>query len=166
MALKRKRHASPPTKGLAPGELLKRNKLAGNTVSAWGWVDTEVSEVADITAEHRLATCGLSKRSHYPFCANKYSLAKVEVTVPSQASAEDQEDDIIVISDDEGHPCNKKLCKSNPNCLNYLGQSAWENEGWSIETIILLNLLSLTEPCRESPSLISGGIRARGKSPS
>lgn len=39
------------------------------------------------------------------------------------------DDDVIVISDDEPPACSKKLCKGNPNCLNYLGQERWEDEG-------------------------------------
>ncbi|TFY64882.1 hypothetical protein EVJ58_g2344 [Rhodofomes roseus] len=38
------------------------------------------------------------------------------------------EDDIIVISDDEAPRCTSKACKSNPYCLNYLGQEKWEDE--------------------------------------
>lgn len=38
-------------------------------------------------------------------------------------------EDIIVISDDDAPSCSKKDCKTNPNCLNYLGQESWEDEG-------------------------------------
>lgn len=50
------------------------------------------------------------------------------------------DDEIIVIdSDDELftlHPCDKKLCKSNPNCLNYLS-NPWESESDGDSTLIL-----------------------------
>ena len=41
----------------------------------------------------------------------------------------DEDDGVVVISDDEGPTCDKKTCRSNPNCLNYLGQEQWEDEG-------------------------------------
>ena len=48
----------------------------------------------------------------------------------ASSSAEGEiEDDVIVISDDDAPPCTKKLCRANPNCLNYLGQEKWEEEG-------------------------------------
>lgn len=139
MPPKRLRRASPAAQGLSAGEKLKRAKLSGNDYLAWGWVGTEATSPTDITSEHRLATCGFSKKSTHPFCANKYVTAgpsvpaKQESTTAVNASGE-LEDDIIIVSDDESSACDSKTCKNNPNCLNYLGQEKWENEGASIET--------------------------------
>ncbi|KAF9246150.1 hypothetical protein BU15DRAFT_39647 [Melanogaster broomeanus] len=135
MPPKRKRRASPAPKGLAAGEQLKRAKLAGSESSAWGWVDTEVSDSAQITLEHRLMTCRLSRRNNKPFCGNKYA-SKPDKPNPAPSTEESKANvangelvnDIIVVSDDEPPPCNKKVCKNNPNCLNFLGQEKWENE--------------------------------------
>lgn len=129
MATKRKRRASPP-KGLAPGEQLKRSTLTGNDLSAWGWVGTDVHEPSQINSEHRMATCGLARSSRHPFCPNKYASMKRKRASPPRDTATNGEldDDVIVISDDELPPCSKKLCKGNPNCLNYLGQEKWEDE--------------------------------------
>lgn len=131
MASKRKRRASPTPKGLATGELLKRNTLPGNESSAWGWVGTEVPDASQITKEHRMITCGLSRRSRHPFCPNKYaSVDRKRASCCQEPTVNGElEDDVIVISDDEPPQCSKKLCKNNPNCLNYLGQEKWEDKG-------------------------------------
>ncbi|KAG9318845.1 hypothetical protein JVU11DRAFT_949 [Chiua virens] len=120
MPPKRKRRPSPAPKGLAAGEHLKRAKLAAGDSSAWGWVDTEVSDPSQLTLEHRLMTCGLSRRNKNPT-----TVANGEL-----------ENDVIVVSDDEPPPCNKKACKNNPNCLNYLGQLQWEDEEMAREQFI------------------------------
>lgn len=136
MPPKRKRKDSPPPRGLAAGEQLKRTKLAGNDSWAWGWVDIEVSDPSQITLEHRLMTCGLSRRNRNPFCGSKYvsrpeqpkSTASTQEPAAKVANGE-LENDIIIVSDDEMPSCSKKACKNNPNCLNYLGQDKWEDEG-------------------------------------
>lgn len=133
MAPKRKRRPSPSSKGLAAGEQLKRTKLAAGD-STWGWVDTEVSDASQIALDHRLMTCGLSKRNDNPFCGNRHApkSAKPTPASPDQSLTTvangELENDVIVISDDDPPLCNKKVCKNNPNCLNYLGQQQWEDE--------------------------------------
>jgi ubiquitin carboxyl-terminal hydrolase 48 len=130
MSTKRKRRASPTTTGLAAGEQLKRSTLPGNESSVWGWVGTEVLDASHITKEHRMITCGLSKRSRHPFCPNKYASFRRKRSPPQESAATGElDDDVIVISDDEQPQCSKKSCKNNPNCLNYLGQEKWEDEG-------------------------------------
>lgn len=134
MPVKRKRRVSLTSKGLAPGEQLKRSTLPDNNSSPWGWVGSEVVNPGDITNEHRLVTCGLSNRNKFPFCHNKYSpntQTESQESAPRQSAVDGElEDDVIIISDDEGPECTRKACKSNPNCLNYLGQDDWEDEGW------------------------------------
>lgn len=130
MPPKRKHRTSPAPKGLVAGEQLKRGKLPGN--DPWGWVGTEVTHTSRITLEHRLMTCGLSRRSGNPFCTNKYAHKPEKQSSPTpkhDVADGELQDDVIVISDDEPPPCSKKLCKNNPNCLNYLGQETWEDEG-------------------------------------
>lgn len=135
MPPKRKRRASPAPTGLAPGEQLKRAKLAAGVSLTWGWVDTEVSDPSRITLEHRLMTCGLSKRNKNPFCGNRHAPKPTKSSPPPADETQtnvangELENDVIVVSDDEPPPCNKKVCKNNPNCLNYLGQAQWEDEG-------------------------------------
>ncbi|KAH9946153.1 cysteine proteinase [Epithele typhae] len=146
MPPKRTRRPSPSSAGLSAGERLKRIKLTNNAAySAWGWVETEVTQASDIRDEHLLATCGFSRRSSHPICPNKHlpdfsntsakqSPVHSHSTRPQKVESE-VVDDVIVISDDEGSSCTPKLCKSNPYCLNYLGQDNWENaedayEGW------------------------------------
>lgn len=135
MSPKRKRRCSPTPRGLAPGEHLKRTKLAGNESSAWGWVDIEVSDPAQITPEHYLMTCGLSQRNKNSFCGNNYAQrppqtnhAPVGQQPSSEVATGELENDLIVISDEEPSRCTKKTCKNNPNCLNHLGQEQWEDE--------------------------------------
>ena len=94
-----------------------------------------MTDLADITLEHRMLACNLSQRNYLPYCRNKFSAT--EDDAPANSSRESSrpnvngelDDDIIVISDDEQPSCSKKLCKTNPNCLNYLGQEKWEDEG-------------------------------------
>jgi hypothetical protein len=135
MPPKRKRTAALPAKGLLPGEQLNRNTLSGP--SSWSWVGTEVYDVKKITPRHRLLACHLAPQS---LChANKYTLQQEskheptpECTNPAPLSANGElEDDIIIVSDDEPPMCSKKECKTNPLCLNYLGQDIWEDEGMS-----------------------------------
>ncbi|KAF8798163.1 cysteine proteinase [Phlegmacium glaucopus] len=132
MAPKRKRNASLPPRGLAPGELLKRNAI--NSTSPWGWVGTEVTDLADITLEHQMLACNLSQRNDAPYCCNKFAPTQDKANEDSPRKHHlpsvngELDDDIIVISDDEQPSCSKKLCKANPNCLNYLGQEMWEDE--------------------------------------
>lgn len=137
MPLKRKRGVSLTSKGLAPGEQLKRSTHSGNNASPWAWVGTEVVTPSEITSEHLLVACGLSERNAHPCCLNKYS--SLPCTLPATAQSPTQlkgssvngelDEDVIVISDDEPLQCVRKSCKTNPNCLNYLGQENWEDEG-------------------------------------
>lgn len=138
MPPKRPRRASPVAQGLSAGERLKRAKLSGNDYTAWGWVGSEVTNPTQITLRHRRATCGFSDSSPYPVCPNKYAVAS-DTKITSQTKKGERpkvegelEDDVIVISDDELPLCTSIVCKANPNCLNYLGQDKWENEGTSI----------------------------------
>ncbi|EPT06051.1 hypothetical protein FOMPIDRAFT_1034036 [Fomitopsis schrenkii] len=133
MPPKRTRRASPVQSGLNAGERLKRTKLTDSRVySAWGWVGTEVSDVSRITQQHRLATCGLSDNSPHSICPNRFAISKASTPVKGspngEAAGAEPDDDVIVISDDEAPNCNAKACKSNPYCLNHLGQEKWEDE--------------------------------------
>lgn len=135
MPPKRPRRTSPAAQGLSAGEKLKRAKLSGNEHLAWSWVGTEATSAADIAPEHLLATCGFSRRNNHPFCPNRYAAAPPNAAAsttegqPSASASGELEDDIIVVSDEESSACGSKICKSNPNCLNYLGQEKWEDEG-------------------------------------
>jgi hypothetical protein len=133
MPPKRPRRTSPVAQGLSAGERLKRAKLSGHDQLAWAWVGSEVTNAADITQEHRLATCGFSESSTFPFCPNKYrkDTGKQNSQTKATKVAGELDDDIIVVSDDETSVCSAKACRNNPNCLNYLGQEQWENEGLS-----------------------------------
>lgn len=134
MPPKRKRRGSPSSRGLIAGEVLKRSTLPGNSTLPWGWVGTEVVDVSQITREHLLMACGLSARNTHPLCRNNYALEAEERDSPQAPTPKlpvngEPNDDVIVISDDEEPICSKKACKNNPNCLNYLGQDLWEDEG-------------------------------------
>lgn len=134
MPPKRPRRASPAAQGLLAGERLKRTKLSGNEYLAWSWVGTEITNAADITPDHRLATCGFSSKNQHPFCVNKYvrsaepNLRAIKEESKKPLANGELKDDVIVVSDDELQVCDSKACKNNPNCLNYLGQEKWEDE--------------------------------------
>ncbi|KAJ7581164.1 hypothetical protein C8J56DRAFT_866417 [Mycena floridula] len=133
MPPKRPRRANSVT-ALFPGEVLKRQTLAGNLSAPWGWVGTEVVDETCITQQHRLVTCGLSERNSHSFCRNKYAPKVQKHDTASKSDSQqppvhgELENDVIVISDDDEPACSKKICKNNPDCLNYLGQTLWENE--------------------------------------
>ena len=128
MAAKRRRTQN---KGLPPGEKLKIDPSA----EKWGWVYSQVTSPDMIRDVHLRATCRFNKQA--PLCRNKFS-EPAENSTKSKGKEKEVEDlvsedpdGVIVISDDEDekHTCSKKTCKWNPNCLNYLGQEAWEDEG-------------------------------------
>lgn len=155
MPPKRPRRTSPAAQGLSAGEKLKRAKLSGNEHLAWSWVGTEATSAADIAPEHLLATCGFSRRNNHPFCPNRYAAAPPNAAAsttegqPSASASGELEDDIIVVSDEESSACGSKICKSNPNCLNYLGQEKWEDEGKARDAF--MNALDLEpDPTLES----------------
>ncbi|KZP12614.1 cysteine proteinase [Athelia psychrophila] len=137
---KRKRRADPTPKGLAPGEQLKRSALVGRISDpAWGWVGTDVHDPAGITPEHRMRACGLYRESKHSYCSNKYASQKAardKSASKQEVASGELDDDVIVISDDEPPPCSKKLCRGNPNCLNYLGQDKWEREDKAKEAFV------------------------------
>ncbi|KAI0079874.1 cysteine proteinase [Panus rudis PR-1116 ss-1] len=144
MPPKRTRRVSPSANGAVAGERLKRARLAGHDYSTWGWVGTDVTDASQITLEHRLATCGLSRESTFPFCANRFSGKvdredKPDVPTQSTATAGELEDDVIVVSDDDEFAhCDPKNCRNNPNCLNYLGQEKWEDEDKALASFMRL----------------------------
>lgn len=84
---------------------------------------------SDISSEHCLMACGLSAKNVYPFCANKFATSQAPKPSANVKEEVILDDDIIIIQDDEEVKCTKKGCKENPNCLNYLGQDKWEDEG-------------------------------------
>lgn len=132
---KRKRRDIPShADGLAPGIKIPRRTA---DYSEWGWVHTEVTTPQHITNEHRQAAYGFSPRNALkkPICRSKYLSTKATVPVVDSKgkgkAIQNQDDDIITISDDEPEaiPCSKKTCRTNPNCLNFLGQVRWKDEG-------------------------------------
>ncbi|KAI5119495.1 hypothetical protein M0805_009519 [Coniferiporia weirii] len=127
MREKRKRNAA----GLPIGERLNRNRLLAECDLRWNWIGTDVKHVSEITQAHRLRASGLAlSRSKRP-CSNKFLKKSAEPQRALQQSAVGSEDsdDVIVISESEEEPpCDKKRCKDNPYCLNYLGQDKWEDE--------------------------------------
>ncbi|KAF8480713.1 cysteine proteinase [Gautieria morchelliformis] len=141
----------PPGKGLPTGERLRRDKLAGAELySQWGWV-SRISDPSLITDEHLFAACGFQENSGKPICKNKYigsdvlddKECRVDVVQSGikPVAREDEDDVIIISSDEEQSICNKKRCKENPHCLNYLGQDKLESQDAALATF--LNLSSL-----------------------
>ncbi len=133
MPEKRKRRVASPARGLAVGEKLNRTRLLQDADIRWSWVGTRVKREEHITEEHCLLAAGLGPGSGKP-CPNKYIPKPKEPTPTRSASrassSQTDQDDVIEISDEENETyCDKKRCKDNPLCLNYLGQDKWENEG-------------------------------------
>lgn len=135
----------PVAKGLAPGERLKHDKLAGyeGEYSQWGWINN-LSDPSLISMEHMLTAYGFLDKLRKPLCKNKYTKqkdtagtdkkpAKEATQHPRVADGPQHEEDIIIISsgDEAKAACDKKRCRDNIHCLNYLGQVRLENEGVS-----------------------------------
>jgi hypothetical protein len=126
MPPKRKRAIPPRQEGLKQGEQLRRDKISGNARLDWSWVGTEVTDASKITVEHRLACCGF---------ASGQSSACSQSHVPTQSAAATTstagiEGDVEIVVDGGALTlCNKKHCKNDPYCLNFLGQDKWKNEG-------------------------------------
>jgi ubiquitin carboxyl-terminal hydrolase 48 len=135
MPPKRKRIALVATNGFVkPKSVTLPNGLLS---SRWGWVSSEVLDVDNITLEHRMVAANLSTRNGNPLCQNKYAIGSQEIPVPEAIAPSapsvngELSEDIIVVSDADEPLCAKRACKTNPFCLNYLGQEMWENEGKS-----------------------------------
>jgi hypothetical protein len=150
-------------KGLGAGVQLERASLPSKPVestscsskpeSPWGWVLHPVQSANEIKEEHRLRACGISLDPSYG-CPNNYVKKQeedfVKVNGPRKRQkvendADSSEADVIIVSsDDEPNPnhltkcaCSKKACKTNPRCLNYLGQILWEDESALIRPVYL-----------------------------
>ncbi|KIK57675.1 hypothetical protein GYMLUDRAFT_75287 [Collybiopsis luxurians FD-317 M1] len=129
MGKRTRQNPSSSSPVLTAGQVLRRDEL-----NSWGWAGTEVTDSSSITREHLLATCGFSRRNNHSFCHNNYT-SETRIQTSKQASRnntrKEESDDVIVISDGENETpsCSKKSCKKNPNCLNYLGQDKWQDEG-------------------------------------
>ncbi|PFH54210.1 hypothetical protein AMATHDRAFT_135316 [Amanita thiersii Skay4041] len=130
MPPKRRHHASSPSNVDISDEKVKRNNTADSQTSPWSWAGTEVQDLSLLTTEHLLLTCGFSARSPFSFCPNHFSSPPV--------SDDSIGGDIIIITDDDTALCSKKICKNNPNCLNYLGQEKWENDA-KVEVLFTKN---------------------------
>jgi ubiquitin carboxyl-terminal hydrolase 48 len=94
-----------------------------------------ISTADEITEEHAFGACGIGPLSRKQCCPNKFTqdlkgttngfgngngAARVVIDVDTGT------DEIQVI-----FPCSKARCKSNPYCLNHLGQDKWEDLGQS-----------------------------------
>jgi hypothetical protein len=140
--------------GLGAGVQLERSSLpskpvdaangSDNSDSPWGWVLNPVRSSSEIRKEHRLRACGISLHPSSG-CSNTFSQEQEQDFICADRPRKKQKiekdgdnmeaDVIIVSSDDEPKPnrltkvaCSKKGCKTNLQCLNYLGQDLWEDE--------------------------------------
>lgn len=94
----------------------------------WGWVGTVARDAAEITPDLRLRTCGLAAANKWPICPNSFA-----DDAPDDGDERAKKRPRLDASGDEQrepeHECSKKVCKANPNCLNWLGQDEWEDGG-------------------------------------
>lgn len=152
LATKRSRRGSPSTNGPTTREGLKRFPFTKTPApSRWSWVANEVTRPEDITREHQLTAYGLTPKSGHVACANKYLPGeKTKATRSGKSEELDEDAEIIVVSDDESTPtCSRKDCKSNPLCLNYLGQDIWENPGEALESPVRCMFLQVFSEAQE-----------------
>lgn len=113
----------------------------------WDWVLTEVTDASQISDDHILSTYGFASRNAVfkPICHNKYSGLSTNSSEPMGPDSRSSNSHHVAASgsnemhvkveygdDADSKPlasCSKKSCLSNPNCLNYLGQQRYEDEG-------------------------------------
>lgn len=116
-----------------------------------------------ITHEHCQAACGFAPRNalYKPLCPNKYlpqtkkpGLLTAKAKAKPKLGDDFSADNIVEISDDDATlavSCSKKSCRTNPNCLNYLGQSKWNDEGTLIGYVIIAILMVQMQHELETP---------------
>lgn len=139
-SFRRRRRGSPsenePTKR---DNLLKQFAFPTASAGRWSWVGTEVTKAEEITREHQLTAYGLTPKSGYEACPNKYLPVQNATKLAKGDGEMDENVEVIVVSDEEiTSVCSKKNCKSNPRCLNYLGQDVWENQGEAAQVLCLV----------------------------
>ena len=115
----------------------KRGTAAYKANDCWNWAGKVARTVQEITPDFRLRACGLAAANNSPLCRNQYAdhilidgevekegsvRGKKRRKLESKAKSEDDATEV--------HECSKKACKTNPHCLNWLGQEDWEDEGW------------------------------------
>lgn len=132
------------------GAIPARNKTAKERASdaLWDWALSEVTNPSLIASDHLLQTYGFSARvsTCFPlhvdstFAAESSSdLAPLETSEPRSSSESPSRDlprqpessDVNVDGTPPGpsSTCTKNQCRSNPNCLNHLGQEKLRSEG-------------------------------------
>ncbi|KAF9363782.1 hypothetical protein BGX34_003330 [Mortierella sp. NVP85] len=107
--------------------------LGKKTDKQWRFVGQEVTDVKNLTLAHVLSVYGLgsstrdgdpevedplsepSTKSIFPYCGNRYS-----GSAPEESSG---------VKGASNNGCTMARCKDgNPHCLNYMGQSQWEED--------------------------------------
>ncbi|KZT53991.1 cysteine proteinase [Calocera cornea HHB12733] len=143
MPPKGKRRGGPPQpRPLSPTLARKRKRGSEDEPSPpsrWSWVKLDVKAADQINPKHMAWSCGFAEESGYTACVNKWSKeakskedkrkGKEVDTLPVEQvpkTEETQKSDVIDLT--APAPCDKKKCRDNPNCLNHLGQEAWEDE--------------------------------------
>ncbi|KZO97701.1 hypothetical protein CALVIDRAFT_535804 [Calocera viscosa TUFC12733] len=143
MPPKGKRRGGPPQpRPLSPTLARKRKRGSDDEPvppSRWSWVKLHVKAVDQINAKHMAWACGFAEESGYPLCVNKWSKEaknredkgkgkEVETKAADEELKSEEAPKADVIDLTAQTPCDKKKCRDNPNCLNHLGQEAWEDE--------------------------------------
>ncbi|EJU05183.1 hypothetical protein DACRYDRAFT_103677 [Dacryopinax primogenitus] len=141
MPPKGKRKGAPKPRPLSP-VLARKRKHPDNEEptppSRWSWVKLDGKVAEQITPKHMIWACGFSEESGLPVCPNIWSKdvkegdekgkGRAVDTGAYDASVSGKSQKAEVIDLTLPTLCSKKKCRDNPNCLNYLGQDAWEDE--------------------------------------
>lgn len=104
----------------------KRGKVDIADYSAWGWVGLDVLKLEQITRAHLMIAYGFSSHGKV-FHPCKYT---------TETAGEDEDTAVVVV---EENICDKKACRKDPLCTNFLGQEKWENAGaqWNCRVVQL-----------------------------
>ncbi|KAF4614469.1 hypothetical protein D9613_002689 [Agrocybe pediades] len=140
----------PPKRKRTPFVPEKNSCLKASPSNApWGWVGTEVHHAEDMTLEHLKSTCNISARNNNACCSNIYLHSSTPKQMPPPTTINGElRDDVIVISDEEDGSCSKKDCRTNPFCLNYLGQD-------KLEEVDMKGTASVRKLLGDDPSTLS-----------
>ncbi|CAG7854462.1 Ubiquitin carboxyl-terminal hydrolase 48; AltName: Full=Deubiquitinating enzyme 48; AltName: Full=Ubiquitin thioesterase 48; AltName: Full=Ubiquitin-specific-processing protease 48 [Serendipita indica DSM 11827] len=125
---------SPQKRPKGPNGAQQNLSLASSAAKDTEWM-SRVTNIGDINLAHAEIACGIGQLGWRSPCPNKF-LDSVDQAMKS-TSHDDKE--VIDISDSEDEvivqKCVKGRCKTNPYCLNFLGQETWEAPAKALEAI-------------------------------
>ncbi|KAG8960305.1 hypothetical protein FRC03_006787 [Tulasnella sp. 419] len=124
----------------------KRIKFDSVDSLRWHWLDDTITTDAPIPLNHLLDTYAFTPGRWKNICPNKFVEKSPSKKTKSKAEAKDKDGYILISSeseDEQSSVCRIRDCRNNPQCLNYLGQTKWEDEDAAKEAFFSLHNLGM-----------------------